>query len=84
MNTFACTTVLTTLNNFLPKGKITNLTDGIPGQEDRSRGGSDISCHPLSKFKKCSTPVAEDRLDEVSVLCRCFVKYYPRFCVETF
>ncbi|XP_022790933.1 ral GTPase-activating protein subunit alpha-2-like, partial [Stylophora pistillata] len=45
--------------------KIPDLTDGIPIQEDGSRERFDISCHPLSKFKKCSTPVAEDRLDDL-------------------
>ena len=47
--------------------KTPDLSDDIPTQEDGSREGSDVSYHPLSKFKKCSTPVAEDRLDDVSV-----------------
>ena len=50
-----------------PLAKTPDLSDDIPTQEDGSREGSDVSYHPLSKFKKCSTPVAEDRLDDVSV-----------------
>lgn len=51
----------------LPKGTTADLMDGILNQEHPSHTGSEnASSHPLVKFKKNSTPVAEDRLDDVS------------------
>ena len=51
----------------LPKGTTADLIDGTPNQEHRSCTGSEkASPHPLVKLKKNSTPVAEDRLDDVS------------------
>lgn len=51
----------------LPKGTTADLIDGILNQEhQRHTESENASSHPLVKFKKKSTPVAEDRLDDVS------------------
>jgi len=47
-------------------GTTAESIDGIPNQEHRSHTGSEnTSSHRLIKFKKNSTPVAEDRLDDL-------------------
>ena len=49
------------------EGTTADVIDGILNQEHRSHTGSEIiSSQPLVKLKKNSTPVAEDRLDDVS------------------
>lgn len=54
--------------------------DGIPNQEHRSHTGSEnTSSHRLIKLKKDSTPVAEDRLDDVSFLLIALTKYQLRY-----
>jgi len=56
----------------LSKGTTADLIDGILNQEHRSHTGfQNASSHPLVKFKKTSTPVAEDRLDDVSFTLWC-------------
>ena len=60
----------------LPKGTTADLIDGIRNQEHPSHTESEnASSHPLVKFKKKSTPVAEDRLDDVSFPLLMAVKY---------
>lgn len=67
-----------------PKGTTTDLIDGIPNQEHRSHAGSEKTSHPLAKFKKNSTPVAEDRLDDVSFVLWCLYNiFYATFYLQT-
>jgi len=66
-------------NNFA-QGTTAESIDGIPNQEHRSHTGSENkSSHRLIKFKKNSTPVAEDRLDDVSFLLMALTKYQLRY-----
>ena len=52
----------------LPKGTTADLIDGILNQEHASPTEvENAPSHPLVKLKKNSTPVAEDRLDDVSL-----------------
>ncbi|KAJ7379788.1 hypothetical protein OS493_012534 [Desmophyllum pertusum] len=46
-------------------GTASDLIEDMPHEEPRNRGGSNISGHSLLKFKKTSTPVTEDRLDDL-------------------
>lgn len=53
-----------------PKKEATNnhSIEELIDEEDASRS----KYHPLIKARKCSTPVPDDRLDEVSLSCLCF------------
>ena len=46
-------------------GTGTDFIDEMLSQEDGNHRVSDFPCHPLQKARKSSTPVPDDRLDEV-------------------